>query len=397
MPQLEFWASMSPRQYEALALIAKTAGLLSFVMSVLVTTAILRRKTRLSYHRLFLGIAMADIISSPAYIIGSWAIPAADVLAERYPDQVEDLTNLRWNIGTHASCQTVGFLTQFSSATCFYTASLMAYFYFVLRYRWTESAIRRVERWLHLGPIFVGLTSATAALCLDLYGPVPPICYISKQKGLYWLLFMYIPGWTFFLTATVANLLIYRHVQERERRSHRFGFPQQTTVFQMPEGGELGSDEPPRSRRRLSIGSPTSPCANNSGGGARTQEVLQQCMLFGLANCVHFSGAVVSPSMLKCVLLQNVMYSFCLVPQIQSLEWAFTGGLSFSTSVIAFATLPLFGLPSGLVYFRPIYLALRTRHPEYSGWRLALETVWEQQPAGDVEEATATAATGSGT
>lgn len=52
-----------------------------------------------------------------------------------------------------------------------------------------------------------------------------------------------------------------------------------------------------------------------------------------------------------------------------------TGGLTFESAMITFFTLPLFGLPSGVVYFRPKFLALRRKYPSLTLFQIIMQTM----------------------
>jgi hypothetical protein len=138
---------LSIGQQKALAVLPKITGFPSVLFSVAVVAVILRDRKKKSkvYHRLILGMSLADISSSIWLAMSTWPIPNKTVIV--------------WAVGNTTSCTFQGFFTQFGISSPAYNLSLSVYYLLVVRYAWKEGrtiktsgtvvsyAAHRVGRW----------------------------------------------------------------------------------------------------------------------------------------------------------------------------------------------------------------------------------------------------------
>lgn len=225
-------AGFSEGQSRALAILPKISGFSSVIFSSMIVLTVVRdrRKLRLTYHRLLLGISFTDISSSFWLGLSTWPIP--------------EESNVWGAAGNEQTCSLQGFFTQFGISSSFYNASLSIYFLLVIRYGWKEARVKRIEPFLHFIPLVWALTTAITALCLRILGNAMLWCWISPQYDSYrWGLF-YAPLWTMILVVSVNCIMIYMYVRQLENSTKKYRF-----------------ESPPQDARQKGI---SSACSNES-------------------------------------------------------------------------------------------------------------------------------------
>ena len=107
MPRYDF----TEAQLKALTIVPKVTAMASFLGSMTIVIEILiKRKTRLEriYHRLMLAMSLLDVLSSLAYFMSTWPMPA-------------DTENVYGAVGNTASCSAQGFFIQLGLVSaCFF-------------------------------------------------------------------------------------------------------------------------------------------------------------------------------------------------------------------------------------------------------------------------------------
>ena len=144
------------------AIIPKFSSLLSIFGSALIITEVIldHKQGQMrdgATSRILLSLGIADIFFSFAYLLGT--IPAPS-----------DLVYIWGNVGNTATCTFQGFILQLGwvSSPLF---SIMLAFFFLLRvkYRWTDSRLRRIEPWVH-GSIWIfAIFSAILPIPFEMY------------------------------------------------------------------------------------------------------------------------------------------------------------------------------------------------------------------------------------
>jgi hypothetical protein len=133
---------------KAVALIPKITGLLSLLGSsyIIFDIAVRNRGNKMfqtTFHRLLIGLSVADLFSSLAYFLSHWMFPAQVPLGTD-PEWYHVL--FPYATGNQATCTTQGFLLQLGQlASILFTAFISIQFVLKVRYRWTASQMRRAE------------------------------------------------------------------------------------------------------------------------------------------------------------------------------------------------------------------------------------------------------------
>ncbi|KAL3933930.1 MAG: hypothetical protein SGBAC_010188 [Bacillariaceae sp.] len=213
---------------KAFVLIPKASGFLSMAGSMSIILHILRSKKRrkLVYHRLLLGMSMSDLISSFFLFLSSWLVPKG--------------TKMYLASGTMTTCTVHGMLSQAASITTpSYNAALSIYYLLVVFWELPEKTVHGWEFFLHAWPITLGLGTGIAGLPLELYNPAGFHCWISGlpsgcdtkddvecQRGnLSWVFrwaFFYAWIWFYFVVIAVCIGLVYYKVLQQERKNDRY-------------------------------------------------------------------------------------------------------------------------------------------------------------------------------
>jgi len=160
------------QQLIILATVPKVTGGMSIVSSALVVADVIldSRKRKTSYHRLMLGMSVADMLSSIAFFAGTWVRPK--------------LSN--WgDIGSVTSCDITGFLGKFTGflgqfgiiVVILYNMSLSTYYLLMLKLRWNSPKINFFESWFHAINWTTGLSVAVVGATKKMYGNAFYLCW----------------------------------------------------------------------------------------------------------------------------------------------------------------------------------------------------------------------------
>ena len=216
------------RTYSIIQIISSTISVLA---SIGIVWIIYRSFKKLSapFHRLLLGLCVADICSSFAQCFFTLSAP--------------DTFDVIWNAhGTKASCQIQGFFIFIGSiAAPLYNCSLCFYYFLVVTYRKGKDADSyiegKIEFFLHAVPIGVSLIGATTILALDAFHPNMTYCFIGSDPSCEGpgceradqnakILFGVFSGGPYITLPCViltTMSLMYRAVRVQEKRMQKFG------------------------------------------------------------------------------------------------------------------------------------------------------------------------------
>lgn len=223
------------RDTRTYANIQTVTSLISLISSMAIIWIIWRSSQKLSvpFHRLLLGLCIADIISSFALSFSTLPIPS-------------ELRENTWKAsGNNATCQAQGFVIFFGSMVApLYTCSLCIYYLIVVTYRKGRNADRyirgKIELYLHGLPIFVPLLGAIGILSLNAFHPNMTYCFIgpdpscgdfgkedcesSYQKARI-LFYVFSVGPYLILPCVIFTtmLMMYRAVLGQEKKLQQFG------------------------------------------------------------------------------------------------------------------------------------------------------------------------------
>ena len=206
-------------QQQSLAIIPKFAGLASFLFSCMIVYTVSRdqKKRDKTYHRLLLGMALADMSSSIWLAMSTWPIPKE--------------TGILWAVGNTTTCTFQGFFTQFGISSAIYNGSLSFYYLLVVRYGWRSDQMKRIEPCLHGVPLLWALLTAIAGLPLTLFNSANFWCWVAsyhnrgRHADIFRWAFFYGPLWLTELVVTINLILVVSHVRRITKNSenHVFG------------------------------------------------------------------------------------------------------------------------------------------------------------------------------
>jgi len=148
-------------------------GCISVISSLAVIALILRSRTRLSdtFHRIMVGLSLADIFLSLALSFGTIPSPTGRYSAE-------------FARGNTSTCDAQGFFYLFGHASApLYAITLQLYFLLRIKYNMPiEKLVKNVEPFLHAAPIVYGLIAAIVPLSLgSINATTWTSCYITSH------------------------------------------------------------------------------------------------------------------------------------------------------------------------------------------------------------------------
>ena len=150
--------------------LAVVTSSVSFVASSTIATMILVSPKKLTtpYRRLIFGLSVSDIVQSLALLTGPFSSPKGSILAS-------------WAIGNITTCNLNGFMaTNAFSFVPMYTTSLSVYYACKLTKGMSDDTFaKRIEPFLHIGPIIYNLVLTSVALALKSYNSLGNFCYYA--------------------------------------------------------------------------------------------------------------------------------------------------------------------------------------------------------------------------
>lgn len=204
----------------AMALAPKFTGIVSLVSSTFIIQHVLRdrRRRRLTYHRLLLGMSVSDFFGSLCCFLSTWPIPRGEACLAA---------------GTTATCTAQGFFNQTAALTTpTYNISLAIYYLLVIVKGWKENRVFKIEKYLHALPILAGFGTGFAGLGLRLYNGAGWICWIAPAPnnperdnpnyGIFRLAFLYADAWAIIIFLAICMCTIYCHVLKQERKLDKY-------------------------------------------------------------------------------------------------------------------------------------------------------------------------------
>mmetsp|Transcript_26905 Transcript_26905/g.58834 ORF Transcript_26905/g.58834 Transcript_26905/m.58834 type:complete len:456 (+) Transcript_26905:511-1878(+) len=329
--------TFSPKQI-SLAFLPKVSGTLSFVGSTYIFQDVARSRRRRSkpYNRLILALSTFDIMASVVNIMSTWPIP-------------EGTPGVYAAVGTTATCTAQGFFGETGNMTTpMYNGMLCLYYMLIIRSGWSEMKIKRVEPYLHVLPLVVGLTMGIAGLPLTLYNPSGWLCWYAPYPGnclsdptvpcergelahvFRWVHYGFI--WSAILFVTVGMFLIYRKVHDNEAKTQRF------TRFVHPE------DEETRPQRRMSfLSRQEEELKAQQAAAGRSRKVANQAMLF-----------------------VGALYLTWIFTTLTRIFQIVQGKTYYGLLVLMAIFFPLQGFFNAIIYLRPRYLKQKQANPDRS-------------------------------
>ena len=324
------WAKYN---WDATSQISHYTAALSVFGSASIIVEILkdRKKRRLSYHRIMLGLSLYDLMSSIWFFIGAWA------------NETDSLFST-----TSQACVASGFFIYLGSIGIpLYNTALAVYFFLTVRWGWREQTVRdRFERYCHIAILILALAFAIPPIPLELYNPYYSFCFVTStfergnthQAKLFWIL-----HWTIVfgsaLCVTSFMVSIFLYVRTVIQKSHRFTF----------EG----------SRKGFSDGTQSSSDSRHKNDLAKWQHTkTRQVRTMALLYTLPFYMTWVVPCMWFIISYISYQPHFDLT--LEPLP-------TYVMNVYIATALPLQGFFNWMIYMLPRFKRLRHEHPQ---WRL---------------------------
>ena len=351
------------------------------MFSLLLVVTILRdrNRRRLCYHRLMLGVSVADMSASLWFALSTWPVPAGTQGAAV------------WEIGNETSCKVQGFFVQTAICSSFYNTSLSVYFWLIIVKGWNEQMLKRIEWLFHGIPLSWAICSAITGLIMDVYGSANLWCWVSSDEEVFRLAAFYGPLWMNILIVSLSCAAIYFHVRKIGRDSERLDAFRGAYSRQAAELAGLGRenmiaetisttlDENHKNstdnHEMILASFRKQPIHNHSHSPhhpKRIKEVAYQCFLYAVAFYINWlaltvrrssSSGVVCLTLISATLDSSSRTSIQVARLIQTAN----GGVYFPLVLVAAITVPMQGLPNFLVYLRPRLRKVRRSNPT-AGW-----------------------------
>ncbi len=101
-------------------------------------------------------------LSLPAHILSSWPMPRGSYL---------------WAVGTATSCEIAAFFSMVGYVgSPLYNCSLASFYTLRLKYNWSDSRMKKAEKWFHIVPWSISVVLSIILLCTKSYGPSVGYC-----------------------------------------------------------------------------------------------------------------------------------------------------------------------------------------------------------------------------
>ena len=277
-----------------------------------------------SYHRLLLGLSVADLFFTLGWMSGAFTVPA---------ERTDDASAY----GTTQSCIVAGFFVQLGTTSSAYNGMLSIYFLLVIVYGVPPLRLKMFECCMHVAVWFYAVTTAVAALPLKAYNSVGvmEVCWLGDfprnclddpnvecLRGKYSKKLIYLYAMVpliAFLTVVSCNVLIYATVRRIQVTRH--------SARSIVSGVDAVTEDQKR----------------------RTRAVAVQSFLYVFA---HFN------SIMWCFAVINLEATDMLTQDNQSSFFV----LLFLCQVFT----PAQGILNLMIYLRPRYLRIRAREPNLS-------------------------------
>lgn len=149
-------------QQRALALVPKFSASLSIPCSAAIIWEVFSDHRRghgtTSVQRVLVGMSTVDILASSAWFLSTWAVPRS--------------SGWEFASGNRASCNFQGFLLQIAIGAPLYNSSLALFYTLIIKLRWTDIQLIRIERWIHAFILTFTIGTSILLLFLQQYNHV---------------------------------------------------------------------------------------------------------------------------------------------------------------------------------------------------------------------------------
>lgn len=153
------------------AVIPLVTAPMSVMSSILIIVMVMRSRIKLShiYHRLMVGLSVADIILSSAMSFTSFPAP-------------KETPDIWKGFGSQSTCDIQGFFFMLGASSApIYFLSLQVYYLCVIKYELNSDYMEKVEPFFHGVPITFGLVSAIIPVATESMNPGTSWCWIQAS------------------------------------------------------------------------------------------------------------------------------------------------------------------------------------------------------------------------
>lgn len=121
--------------------------------------------------RFLVGMSFADILSSIGWFLSTWAAPVE--------------SGVPFAAGNDRTCSFQGFLLQIAICAPLYNGALVLNYLLVIKYKWTNAQLLKLEPYLHAFIWIWGLGTSIVLLAMHLFNLIYPVCWISPPAECY--------------------------------------------------------------------------------------------------------------------------------------------------------------------------------------------------------------------
>ena len=205
-----------------LCVLQKIPASLSVIGSSCIVSSVFRSNENKAniQQRIVGGMSIMDTLGALTWLTTNFWLPMS---YEFYPA----------TIGNDLSCNIHGFLIQvFDTSSVLYNGGLSLYYLLVIRYGWSDTKLRKIEKWFHFVPLAFAIITAIVPAAFKLYSPANWNCWIAtdykdpddNRQGLvqaFQLAFFYVPLLVTILLSSTSMIIIYLYVRENEMKTAR--------------------------------------------------------------------------------------------------------------------------------------------------------------------------------
>ena len=163
------------RRERALAITPKFGSSLSIPCSMFIIYEVYcdhRTKGSNSVQRALVGMSCVDILASSAWFMSTWAVPKG---------------SFALSAGNRATCDFQGFLLQLAVGAPLYNSSLALFYLLIIKKRWTDAMLVRMERWVHAFILSFTIGTSFLLLFLEQYNHIGAVSQLTLKCRLYLL------------------------------------------------------------------------------------------------------------------------------------------------------------------------------------------------------------------
>lgn len=178
--------------------------------------------------RILVGMSVIDVLSSSGWFLSTWAVPKG---------------SFAFSAGNRATCSYQGFLLQLAVGAPLYNSSLALFYLLIIKFRWTDERLRKVEYWVHGFILLFAIGTSILLLPLKQYNHIGAVCWVigdpkecktssfqdsdilcerGKHAWLYGIFLFYLPLWVCVIACCFSMGYIYMETRRTIGRMHRY-------------------------------------------------------------------------------------------------------------------------------------------------------------------------------